>query len=189
MSNFFYDYAAFYLGQGAINARESATTSPVGVAEHNLRVALIATLTTCSGPDVLNTGVKARSVPNLGGFATLDEYLGTNYAPGPTGAGRQSLGTQVVTHDATNARTEINCDPITWSSLGADANGAKGLLIFFQPTSPVTPTEATNIPILWIDQVSSGTAFPFNGSGGNVTITPNAEGLIQIGNGTIVIPS
>lgn len=183
--NFAYIVGCHHLIRGALNFRESATTNPVGVGQHDMRLALIGTLTTAGPAQTNNGGTLAMNILAVSSFTTLDEYSGTNYTPGFLGGSRVQLASQTTSHDTGGtSRAEFDATDVTFTSLGADANGCKGLMIMFQPTTAVS--DADNIPILWIDSVSSGTSFPFNGSGGNVTITWNAEGIMQVGNGTIV---
>ncbi len=95
---------------------------------------------------------------------TLDEYDGASYA-------RQALANETYVKDASNNRSELNCDPIVFSNLGIGTRQCTGALLFQFIT-----TDADHIPFLKIDDGG----FPFDGTGSDNTINPNAEGLVQI---------
>lgn len=99
----------------------------------------------------------------ISGFTTLDEYDGANYA-------RVALANQVVAEDTVNNRGEMSADAWVYTALGVGTRQAVGMVIFKFVTN-----DADSVPYVYND--TGG--FPFDGNGGNVTITPNAEGLIQ----------
>lgn len=99
----------------------------------------------------------------IGDFTTLDEYDGANYA-------RQTIDNQVTAEDEANDRGEFDGDNVTIANLGVGTRQCQALLIFHFVTN-----DADSVPIAYIDQGG----FPFDGNGGNVTITWNAEGIIQ----------
>jgi len=92
---------------------------------------------------------------------TLDEHDGANYA-------RKTL-TESFSRDNANVRSEFTCSAVTWTALGAGTRQIEGVLLFVFITN-----DAASIPLAFYDttQVSS--------NGGDVTFTPNAEGLLQL---------
>ncbi len=103
----------------------------------------------------------------LNDFTTLDEFDGSNYS---TGAGTQ-LASQAVNEDTANDRAEFDADNVTFSSIGAGTRNIQGLILFWW-----AGTFAASVPVAWID--SGG--FPFTANGGDLTISWNAEGILQI---------
>lgn len=103
---------------------------------------------------------------NLAGFTTIDEYDGANYA-------RADLAGVSVAKDATNNRSEVTFTAPTFSSLGAGTRQCQAAVVYLH----VDGTAANDIPLFYID--TGG--FPFDGSGTDVTISPNAEGALQVG--------
>ncbi len=101
----------------------------------------------------------------VGDITTLDEMDGAGYA-------RVALANQVVTEDAGNNRAEFSCDAFTWAALGAGARQVVGMVLY----QHVGVDDASNPVLAYID--TGG--FPFAANGCDVTITPSADGLIQI---------
>jgi len=99
----------------------------------------------------------------VGDTTTPDEYDGAAYV-------RKNLANQAVNDDAPNDRGEFDADDFTWIALGAGTRQAQGMVLFIFITS-----DAASPLVAWID--SGG--FPFSGNGGNVTVTWNAEGIVQ----------
>ncbi len=107
---------------------------------------------------------KTTIVGGGGPFTTLDECDGANYA-------RKALASQTVTEDGANNRAEFDATNITWTALGVGTRQNIGLVLFKFVT-----TDADSIPIAYID--TGG--FPFDASGGDVTINWNAEGILHL---------
>ena len=107
------------------------------------------------------------------GASGVEEYTGTNYAAGGAGSGRKAL-TSTVDPDAANNRAELKAGNITYTALGLDdgSKSAKGLFVY----KHVGTDDANNIPIAHID----GGGFPFFGNGSDVTVSWNAEGIVQL---------
>lgn len=107
-----------------------------------------------------------RAVTSLSGSTTIlaNEYDGANYA-------RQALANEAWTKDATNHRSELTCDPIVFSSLGPGSAQCVAAIIFVFITN-----DSDSYPFL---DINDG-GFPFDGTGSDNTINPDAEGLIQI---------
>ena len=120
---------------------------------NDIRVALVMTNTTADTE-------KDKALMNA--FTTLDEYDGANYV-------RKSL-TESLGEDNTNHRGEFDATDITWTALGAGTRNCQGAIIYKHVTN-----DTDSIPLAWLD--SGG--FPFTGNGGDVTITWNAEGVLQ----------
>lgn len=99
-----------------------------------------------------------------------DELSGTGYTGGFGGAGRKSLTTAAVNQDDANDRAELDADNISWTSLDA---GTIGAMVVIREVS----SDADSIPIAYID---NPTNFPLTTNGGNVNVTWNAEGILQL---------
>jgi len=99
-------------------------------------------------------------------FVDLDEYDGANYA-------RKTLSTQDFVDDATNKRSKLTADDITYSLLGAGTRNCIGaLLIAF------VSDDSDSMPLFYFDQPTGSLGFPFNGNGGNVPINPASTGWL-----------
>lgn len=120
----------------------------------DLRVMLVMTNTTADTEDDANT---------ISGFTTLDEYDGSGYA-------RQALANETISEDAANDRAEVDADDAVFASLGAGTRQAQAAIVFKHVTN-----DTDSVPIAFID--SGG--FPFDGTGSNLTIQWNAEGILQ----------
>jgi len=124
-------------------------------AANDVRVMLVMTNTTADTD---------QDAANIAAITTLDEYDGAAYV-------RKALANQVTNQDDPNNRGEFDADDITWTALGAGTRQAAGMVVYRH----VDGTAANDLPIAYID--TGG--FPFSGNGGNVTVTWNAEGIIQ----------
>lgn len=96
-------------------------------------------------------------------LTTLDEYDGSGYI-------RKALASEAVAQDDANNRGEFTADPVTWSSLGVGTRQAVAAVLIRHVTD-----DTDSILIAYID--SGG--FPWDGNGGDVTWTPNAQGILQ----------
>ena len=105
----------------------------------------------------------------IAGFGTLDECDGATYA-------RVPLVGEAVAPDLPNDRGEFDANDLApaWATLGVGARQNIGIVVFLFVTN-----DADSIPIYWID-TCTGVGFPFDGNGGVVNITFNAEGIGQI---------
>lgn len=99
---------------------------------------------------------------NTGSY-TLDEMDGTNYA-------RVTLANEAVNTDDTNDRGEFDADDVSWTSLGNGTRQMQGVGIHEFITN-----DAGSFPLCWVE--FSGTINP---GGSNMTITWNAEGIVQV---------
>lgn len=181
MANFCYTMASLLVMRGSVNMREAGTTYASDATARDMRIMLVCGTSTAGPAGTANGGNNAEDITAVGSFTSLQEYNGTNYVPGFAGAGRKVLANQAVTGSfAGSHRANFDCDDLVWTALGLSSTGAaKGLLVFFQP--PAAASDADLIPFAWIDTVASGTAFGWSGSGGDVTYTMPANGLIQFG--------
>jgi len=101
----------------------------------------------------------------ISGFTTLDEYNGSGYS-------RPSLGATTITQDDGNLRSEIDVGDFTFgATVGVGTRQAQGMIYFAFVTN-----DSDSWPIAWVD--TGG--FPFDGNGGAINVTVNAEGLLQI---------
>ena len=102
----------------------------------------------------------------VSGFTTLDNYDGSGVSS-PV-----DLASVAIAVDGANNRAEIDCADFSFgATVGAGTRNAQGMLICKKVGG-----DGTDIPVAWID--TGG--FPFNGNGGAINVTVNAEGLLQI---------
>jgi len=94
---------------------------------------------------------------------TLDEYDGTGYA-------RKALASQAVNQDDPNNRAEFDADDVLWSILGAGSRPCQGMVLYKHVTN-----DGDSPLIAFID--TGG--FPFSGSGIDIQVTWNTEGIVQ----------
>ena len=104
------------------------------------------------------------SVSTVGGFTDFDEYDGANYAA-------QTCNNQITTQDDPNRRSEFSHDVSTFPNMGAGSRQAVAHVY-------VRFVDGGNgdIPLYYVD--TGG--YPYDGNGGDVTITPNAQGAQQV---------
>lgn len=96
-----------------------------------------------------------------------NELSGTGYTGGFNGSGRKTLSSKSWSTDNTNDRAEFTATIPTWS--GINAGSPKYAIL----VKEITNDAATRL-IAWLDL---GTVVT---NGGDLTITANAEGLIQL---------
>ena len=137
------------------NAAEQIALGNLDMDTHDIRVLLCMTNTTAD---------TERDKAFISLFTTLDEYDGAAYV-------RKALAAEAVAQDDVNNRAEFDATDVTWTALGAGTRNCQGMIIFRFVT-----VDADSVPIAWID--TGG--FPFAGNGGDVTITWNAEGILQL---------
>ena len=103
---------------------------------------------------------------NITGIGTLDEYDGSGYS-------RPDLGASTITEDDPNNRSEIDFGDFTFgATVGVGTRQAVGMVIY----NRIDGTNGNDYPVAYVD--TGG--FPFDGNGGAVNVTVNAEGLIQV---------
>lgn len=114
-----------------------------------------------------NTTVDTETdVEFVSGFTTLDEMDGANYA-------RETLTGEASNEDLGNDRAEFTVNALTFPALGNGTRQVEGVLIFKFVTN-----DADSVPIAFVDP----TGWPLNPGGADLTVTPNAEGLLQLAN-------
>lgn len=102
---------------------------------------------------------------NITAIGTLDEYDGSGYT-------EITFAGETVTEDAGNNRVEIHVNAGTFgATVAAGTRNIVGLLYKVR----VDGTPGNDYPVAWKDLT------PFNGNGGAINFTENAEGILQIG--------
>jgi hypothetical protein len=105
----------------------------------------------------------------IGSITTLGELSGTGYTGGFGGSGRKAIGTRAVNLDLPNDRAELDGDNITWT--GINAGTIVKAIIVRENT-----TDADSDLVAMIDDGG----LPLVTNGGDVTLTFNAEGILQL---------
>lgn len=123
----------------------------------DLRALLVMTNTTADTEE---------DVEFISGITTLDEYGGANYA-------RVALTSNSFAVNTTDDRFVLDCDSITFSSLGAGARDAQAMVIYLHVTD-----DTDSKPLFYIDEGG----FPFTGDGNDVTRNIHSDGLMYIRN-------
>lgn len=100
---------------------------------------------------------------------TAGELTGTGYTSGFNGAGRKALASKTIVEDDTNDRAEFSCANITWTAINAGTAAQATVM------KEITNDGASKL----IANIDSG-GFPKTTNGGDLTITVDAEGLIQL---------
>ena len=100
----------------------------------------------------------------LSDITTLGEVTDGSYT-------EKVLANEAVNQDNANNRAEFDADDVTWAAL-TTAGTVQGVLLYRY----VDGTAANDMVVAFID--SGG--FPVSISGGTLTITWNAEGILQI---------
>jgi len=139
------------------NAKEQLLLGTIDFSTDDIRVALLMTNTTAD---------TEKSAATVAGFTTDDDFDGSGYT-----AGGAALAGEAVSEDGANNRGEFDATDLTFSSLGAGTRNIQGALVYKFVTS-----FSASIPIAWID--TGG--FPVTANGGDITITWNAEGILQL---------
>lgn len=104
-------------------------------------------------------------------LAAGSELNGTGYVGGYGGSGRKAVSVRAISRDDANDRAEFTFAPVTWSSINA-GTAAGAVLIRERAGTGDTMSEL----IAFID--SGG--FPVVTNGGDLTFTPNVEGVLQL---------
>lgn len=121
----------------------------------DLRIKLCMSDTTCDSE---------QDAVNLAAFTTIDECDGSGYT-------MLDLAGISVNQDDANNRSEIDYNDGTFgAAVGAGTRSVVGMLYFVR----VDGTTANDYPVAWKDVT------PFNGNGGAINLTVNAEGLLQV---------
>lgn len=99
---------------------------------------------------------------NPGDITTQDIMDGANYV-------EKAAANEADAQDDPNNRLELSFDAITWSALGNGTRPVVGALVYQFVTND---TDSLNIAYIDLGSINPG--------GADFTITPNAQGLIQI---------
>lgn len=150
MANFVYDHARYLLATGALN-----------LATADMRILLVMTNSTAD---------TEKEKATIGAFTALDEYDGSGYSSGGV-----ALASEAVSEDNTNHRAEFTSAAAAFGALAVATRQGLGAVLYAFVSSL-----SASIPVAWIDTVTGSPTFPFTGNGSNVTLTPNAEGWVQI---------
>ena len=135
-------------------AKTALLNADLDFATHDIRVILVMTNTTA------DTEQDAQFVGNI---TTLDEMDGSGY-------GRAALGSEAVNEDAANNRAEFDAADAVFTNLGAGTRNVQGAIVYRHVTN-----DADSPLIAFID--TGG--FPYTANGATLTITWNAEGILQ----------
>ena len=95
------------------------------------------------------------------------ELSGTGYTGGFGGSGRKVLASKSLTVDKANNRVEFDCADIVWTAINA---GTPSQMLIIRELTDDTATRL-------VSHHDSG--FPVTTNGGDLTVTIDAEGLIQ----------
>lgn len=90
-----------------------------------------------------------------------------------TGYARQALAGEATTNDTANDRAEFDATDVTFSSVSqASSETVIGYVIYKFVTA-----DSDSIPILFVD---TATGIPLTPNGSDITITWDAEGILQL---------
>jgi hypothetical protein len=135
----------------------------IDLVAHTMKVMLVTSSYTFSPDDDF--------VDNGGANDPIDhELTGTGYTAGFGGSGRKTLANKTFSTDDTGDRGEFDADDFTWT--GINAGVIRAMIIYRHNTA-----DTDSVMLAYIDNPS---AFPLTTNGGDVTITWNAEGILQI---------
>lgn len=101
---------------------------------------------------------------NPADITTQDICDGANYV-------EKAVAGEAVSEDDPNNRGEFTFNPVTWSALGNGTRQIQGILMYEFVTN-----DTDSLNIAWIEPAG----WPINPGGADLTITPNAEGVLQL---------
>jgi hypothetical protein len=99
---------------------------------------------------------------------TLDEFDGSGYT-----VGGSAVASQVVAEDDPNNRSEFSANALTFATLGAGTRQIQGAVLYGCSGGAISTGKS-----LLFAFVDTG-GFPISANGGDITITWNAEGILQ----------
>ncbi|HEU0020870.1 MAG TPA: hypothetical protein VFR55_04255 [Dehalococcoidia bacterium] len=111
----------------------------------------------------------------VGGVITAGavEVTSTGYTGGFAGAGRLTLGSKTLAVDQANDRAEFDCANPAWTGISqAAAETWVGFLIIKEITNDAAS------PVL--AHIDTATGLPLTPNGSDITLTVDAEGLMQV---------
>lgn len=109
---------------------------------------------------------------------TAEEFDGTGYTAGFGNSGRLSLTTTTVSVDDTDDEAELDCDDITWTSLGSSSGGqtVEAVLVYKVGTSD------SDSRIIRVYDDSEEADLEKQTNGEDFTWQINSEGVLNITN-------
>lgn len=108
--------------------------------------------------DVLVSGVEVTSTGYTGGFG---------------GAGRKALASKVLAVDQANDRAEFDCANVVWNAI---SQAGSELWVAFVIMKEITSDALSPV----IAHIDTATGLPLTPNGSDITLTIDAEGLLQI---------
>ena len=97
---------------------------------------------------------------------------GTTEMPTSNGYARQNLANEDVSTDDVNDRGEFDADDVVFSSVSQAASEQIVAIVVFK----FVTNDAGSLPMIFID---AATGMPLTPNGSDITITWNAEGILQ----------
>lgn len=113
----------------------------------------------------------------LDGGTTAEEFSGSS---GYTGSGdRQTLANPTTSQDNTDDEGVFDADDVTWTGVDG-TNDIQGFLIYKQVgADDTTPGDDRVLAVYDDDSATSPTELPLSVNGSDVTVSWNAEGIIN----------
>lgn len=100
------------------------------------------------------------------------EVTSTGYTGGFGGAGRLTLASKTLAVDQANDRAEFDAADITWTSISQAASETWSALMMVKE---ITNDAASPV----IHKIDTATGLPLTPNGSDITVTWNAEGILQ----------
>ena len=135
---------------------EKLMNADLDLATADLRVMLLMSATTAD---------TEKDALTLAGFTDYDEANGAGYA-------RELLGSETVTRDDANNRTEFDAADTVFSGVSQGDTDIQAAMVYVH----IDGTDANDYPAGYVD--TGG--FPFTANGGDITLQWNAEGIMQL---------
>lgn len=138
-----------------VPGRQFQYTTGINWSSATLKALLVMTNTTA------HLDLRATFLTGGSGFAVLDEFNGSGYS-------RQTLGARVITDDTTSQTGDL---VFSWpdvnfgATVGNGTRQIKGMLVYLDGAD-----DTARRPLLWIDSMKAGPAFPYSPGGGPVVI-------------------
>lgn len=130
-----------------------------------------------TGPWAVATDIRARllmtnttadtenNVATLSAYSVLDKFDGSGFTD------NLALTGEAVNVDAANNRIELDADDLSFGTLGNGTRQIQGVILFNFNTN-----DADSVPIVFVEFSST-----VNPGGATLTITWDAEGILQMG--------
>ena len=111
-------------------------------------------------------------VGDLLGAGDADEVTSAGYTGGFGGAGRKALASKTLAVDQANDRAEFDAADITWTSITQAGSEVWAALAMVKE---ITNDAASPL----IHKLDTGTGFPLTPNGSDITVTWDAQGILQ----------